>query len=76
MQFKKVLPPQEESIGALLEVHAGQNEQHLVEWLRNHGVSEIESLAPGFLSVVASADTLRRVESMARVEIKRRKAMR
>lgn len=77
MAFKKVIQTLAslEPIGALLEVLPGQSEQALVAWLREHGATEIEQLAPGFLSVNAPANMLRDAEAMARVEIKHAKKM-
>lgn len=77
MAFKKVTQTSasQEPIGALLEVLPGQNEQALVAWLHDHGATEIEQLAPGFLSVNAPANMLRDAEAMARVEIKHAKIM-
>lgn len=78
MSFKKVSQPRESSepVAALLEVLPGHDEQVLVEWLRQQGATKVASLAPGFLSVDATRETLRQAESMARVEIKHPKTMR
>lgn len=77
MAFKKVVQPaaSAESVGALLQLLPGQDEQRLVEWLRKRGVTQIKCLAAGFFSVEATRATLDAAQSMARVEIKRRKAM-
>ena len=55
MAFKKVVPPKvsSEPVGALLQVLPEQDELTVMGWLREQGATEIEQLAPGFLSVVA-----------------------
>lgn len=64
-----------ETVGALLEVLPGHTEQEVRDWLQQRGASDIESLAPGFLSATATPETLHSAESMCRVEIKHRKSM-
>lgn len=75
MAFKKVIPTKvsSEPVGALLRVRPEQDEQSVLSWLQEQGATEIEQLAPGFLSVMAAPRTLQAAEKMACVEIKRRK---
>ncbi len=77
MSFKKVTRPDSpDPVGALLQMLPGNDEAEMIVWLQQHGATNVERLAPGFLSVTASAATMREAEAMARVEIKRPKAMR
>lgn len=57
-----------------LEPIPGHSDEEVVESLHELGASNIQVLAPGFISAQADGDCLRQVEDIAYVHVKRLKA--
>ena len=62
-------------VAVLLRPLPGHDDDEVMRSLRELGASEVELLAPGFISANVPASAREAAEQLARVEVKARKSM-
>lgn len=60
---------QSEFVSARLRPRSGVSDSQVLQWLADHGISEVNQLAEGFISVKASRKDLHAAEKFAEVEV-------
>ena len=68
--------PKKEHLPAMLRPLKGFSDEEVVKWLGGQDADHVEVLAPNFISVQASLETLEAAKGLAEVEVKRTKQYR
>lgn len=64
------------AVAVTLEPRPGHTDEDVLKVLKQHGASEVEVIAPGFISAVAPGEVLRTAEAVAHVHVKPQQQMR